>query len=271
MATLTQSLQIKSRCYSNAVWSGTALLVLVAWQASAAGSFDWPQWRGPDRTDVSRETGLLQSWPAGGPKRVWLFEIAGMGYSGPAIVDGKLFTMGTRDGAEVLLALDAGSGQERWATKLGSILENDWGDGPRGTPAVDADRVYALSGSGVLVCAKATDGSILWQRKMSEFGGGTPGWGFTESPLVEGGMVFCTPGGGKGAIVALDRMTGALKWQSSEFTDPAQYSSLVPAELHGVRQLIQLTAKSVAGVAANDGKLLWRCDWPGRVAVIPTP
>src|SRR5256885_15911231 len=106
-----------------------------------AGSFDWPQWRGPDRTDVSKETDLLKEWPAGGPRRVWLYKKAGNGYSGPAIASGRLFTMGTRDGAEILLVLNAETGAELCTARVGPILQNGWGDGPRGTPAVDGDRV----------------------------------------------------------------------------------------------------------------------------------
>src|SRR5687768_4563906 len=119
-----------------------------------ANASDWPQWRGPDRTDVSKETGLLKKWPDEGPKRVWLYKEAGLGYAGPSIVGGKLFTMGTRENEEVLLALDANTGKELWMAKLGKVLENHWGNGPRGTPTVDGDRVYTLSGEGVLVCAQ---------------------------------------------------------------------------------------------------------------------
>src|SRR6185369_4884167 len=145
---------------------------------------DWPQWRGPDRTDVSKETGLLKQWPAEGPKRVWLFKNAGNGYSGPAIVAGKLFTMGTRDDSEILLALDADTGKELWTAKIGSVLNNNWGDGPRGTPTVNEDRVYAMGGRGDLVCATVADGKVIWQQSMRDLGGKTPGWGYTESVLV---------------------------------------------------------------------------------------
>src|SRR5688572_1546608 len=154
-----------------------AVSLALACAATAAHALDWPQWRGPDRTDVSKETGLLKSWPEGGPKRLWLYENAGNAYSGPAIVNGKLFTLGTRDGNEVLLALDANTGKELWAAKVGSILKNKWGDGPRGTPAVDGDRVYALSGPGDLVCVNVAAGKVLWQVSMGDLGGKVPGWG----------------------------------------------------------------------------------------------
>jgi outer membrane protein assembly factor BamB len=233
---------------------------------------DWPQWRGPDRTDVSSETGLLKTWPEGGPKRVWLFENAGDGYSGPAIVKGKFYTLGTRDGNEILLVLDANTGKELWTAKLGPVLKNRWGDGPRGTPTVDGDRVYALSGPGDLVCVSAADGKILWQTNLTQVGGKVPGWGYTESVLVDGDQVVCTPGGSQGALAAFDKMTGKQKWQSTEFTDGAHYSSIVTAEINGTRQYVQLVEKNFVGISARDGKLLWKSEFPkGRTAVIPTP
>jgi outer membrane protein assembly factor BamB len=247
------------------------LALTLAAFASRAVAADWPQWRGPDRTDVSKETGLLKSWPAGGPKRVWLYEQAGSGYSGPAIANGKFFTLGTRDGSEVLLTLDANTGKELWVAKLGAVLDNDWGNGPRGTPSVDGDRVYAISGPGNVVCASVADGNVLWQVAMADLGGKRPNWGYTESPLVDGDVVLCTPGGAKGAVAALDKLTGKVKWQSKDFKDPAHYSSIVPARINGTAQYVQRTEKSVVGLAAADGKVLWRTDFAGRTAVIPTP
>jgi outer membrane protein assembly factor BamB len=251
-----------------------AVLFLVASASSLAiradGS-DWPQFRGPDRTDVSKETGLLKSWPADGPKRVWLYENAGEGYSGPAIVAGKLFIMGTRDGNECLLALDANSGKELWLTKIGSVYKESHGNGPRGTPTVDGDHVYALGSLGNLICANVADGKILWQQSMTDLGGKHANWGYTESPLVDGEKVVCTPGGSKGAMAALDKKTGKLLWQSADFTDGAQYASIVPADLNGTRQYIQLMQQSIVGINSKDGKLLWKTPFPGRVAVVPTP
>lgn len=248
-----------------------SLVTILSLTAAAASDAGWPQWRGPDRTDLSRETGLLKTWPAGGPKQVWLFKEAGLGYSGPSIVSGKLFTMGARDGVEFLIAVDAQVGKELWSAKIGDVLKNNWGDGPRGTPSVDGDRVFALGGQGTLICASTVDGKVLWQKAMKDFGGSTPDWGYTESVLLDDDKVLCTPGGSKGAIVALDKLTGELLWQSKDFTDGAQYASIIPVHHNGARQYIQLTMQHVAGVSAEDGKLLWTADWPGRTAVIPTP
>lgn len=250
----------------------TVLTTLLTLTALTTHAGDWPQWRGPDRTDITKETGLLKVWPDGGPKRVWLFENAGHGYSGPAIAQGKFFTLGTRDGNEILLVLDANTGKELWTAKIGKVLSNRWGDGPRGTPTVDGDRVYALSGPGDLVCVNVADGKILWQVNMKDLGGQVPGWGYCESVLVDGNQVVCTPGGSQGALAALDKMTGKLIWQSKEFTDGAHYSSIMPAEINGTRQYVQLVEKNFVGISAKDGKLLWKSDFPkGRTAVIPTP
>ena len=109
---------------------------------------DWPQWRGPNRDDISKETGLLKKWPAGGPKRLWLNEDVGLGYSGFAVVGGTLYTQGARDAIEYVIAVDAATGKEKWAAEAGPLLQNKWGDGPRGTPTVDGDKVYAISGKG---------------------------------------------------------------------------------------------------------------------------
>jgi len=234
---------------------------------------DWPRWRGADGTNRSKESGLLASWPDGGPRRVWLHENAGQGYSGPAIADGRLYTLGTREDQEILISLDANTGEEIWVTSIGDVLKNGWGDGPRATPTVDEDRVYALSGPGVLACLQVQDGTVLWQKALQDFGGRIPNWGYCESVLIDGPRVVCTPGGNEGAILALDKVTGERIWQSSEFTDGAQYASLTVAEVDGERQYIQLTKDHVVGVRAEDGSLAWQAEFPGgsAAAVIPTP
>ncbi|MDQ3622571.1 MAG: PQQ-like beta-propeller repeat protein [Verrucomicrobiota bacterium] len=248
-----------------------AFLLVLALPALCAYAFDWPQWRGPNRDDVSKETGLLKQWPEGGPKQLWLYKNGGQGYSGPAIVAGKLFTMGTREGSEILLCLDAGTGKELWATPAGQIFADSRGDGPRGTPTVEADRVYTLGGEGTLLCANVADGKEVWRRTMKELGGKTPGWGYTEGALVDGNQVVCTPGGSQGTIAALDKATGKTLWQTEDFTVGAQYSSIVAAEINGEKQYVQLTMNTLVGVSPKDGTVLWRTPFPGRTAVVPTP
>ncbi|MBM4000526.1 MAG: polyvinylalcohol dehydrogenase [Planctomycetes bacterium] len=244
---------------------------VVAVQAMAAEPFDWPQWQGPARNNVSVEKGLLKEWPAEGPKRVWTFSEAGAGYSGPSVAAGTLYLMGTRDSNEILIALDALTGSEKWVAELDTVFENGWGDGPRGTPTVDGDRVYAMSGTGTLVCAKTDSGDVVWRVTMKDLGGRRPNWGYCESVLIDGDWCLCTPGGAKGTIAALDKTTGKVIWQSGDFTDDAQYSSIVVAEIPGVKQYVQLTQSHVFGIMADGGALAWKADWPGRTAVIPTP
>jgi outer membrane protein assembly factor BamB len=244
---------------------------------SFASAADWPTFRGADRKDISTETGLLKKWPAGGPKKLWTSDKGGLGYAGFAVVGGTLFTMGSHDGKEFAIALDAGSGAAKWETEIGDLLTNNWGDGPRATPTVDGDRVYVMSGQGNLVCLSAKTGDVVWKKSMREFGGKIPGWGYTESVLVDGDKVICTPGGPQGAMLALNKTNGEKIWQSGEWTpvddkDTAQYSSIIAADWNGTRQYIQHTMKTFAGVNAKDGKVLWTQPFPqGKTAVIPTP
>ncbi|HYF37121.1 MAG TPA: PQQ-binding-like beta-propeller repeat protein [Prosthecobacter sp.] len=233
---------------------------------------DWLTFRGgPERTDISGETGLLKEWPAGGPKIVWLNKDAGLGYSGFAVVEGTVYTMGARDAVEYLIALDAATGKEKWAAEVGALLKNDWGNGPRGSPTVVGGKVYAMGGKGDLTCVNAADGKEVWRASMTALGGSVPTWGYCESPLVDGELVVCTPGGGKGTMAAFDRNTGKQVWQSAEWTDNAHYSSIVAATHNGARQLIQLTKDNFAGVDSKNGKILWKVAYPGKTAVIPTP
>jgi len=171
----------------------TVLLALGAFCATTLHAdnpaFDWPQFRGPNRDDVSKETGLLKEWPASGPKKLWTFDKAGLGYSGFSVAAGRLYTLGIRDGQQTLLCLDAAAGKEIWATPFGPDAKNyniGWGEGPRSSPTVDGDHVYALGPTGDLVCVAAKDGKIAWQKNMTEFGGKTFGWGYAESPLIDG-------------------------------------------------------------------------------------
>lgn len=232
---------------------------------------DWPQWMGPQRDGLCQETGLLQAWPEAGPTRQWMFTEAGKGYSGPAVVDGYLYFMGSRDGVAQLIKLNAASGDLVWAIDLADEYTNDWGDGPRGTPTIDSGRAYCLTGNGTLACVETNSGEKVWSVRMQDFGGGVPVWGFAESPLVDGGRVIVGCGGDQGAIVALDRETGDPLWQSKEVTGAVHYSSTIAAELSGKKQYVRLLEKSLVGVDAKSGERLWQVDWPGRVAVIPTP
>jgi outer membrane protein assembly factor BamB len=226
---------------------------------------DWPQWRGRNRDAISHETGLLSQWPKSGPKQVWKATGLGKGYSSIAIADGKIFTMGDLDNrGEAVIALQASDGKRLWAAKVGER----WNDGgPRCTPTVDGDSVYALSPHGDLVCLAASDGKELWRKNLKkDFGGRMmSGWGYSESPLVDGDKLICTPGGSEATLVALDKKTGKTIWKCKvPGGDGAAYSSVIAADLDGRRQYIQFLGHGVVGVAAEDGKFLWRYDKPSN-------
>ena len=245
-------------------------LLLISLFTLAASATDWPQWRGPNRDDISTENGLLASWPAGGPPLAWKSTGLGVGYSSVAVAGGKIFTMGDSPDAGTVKALDAKDGSILWSTPIGKPGGNY--PGTRCTPTVDGGLLYALGQFGNLVCLETATGKEVWKKSFGkDFGGNGGGWNYTESPLVDGNKVIVTPGGKNGAIVALDKKTGDLIWRCTEFTDSAEYSSLITETIGGVRQYIQLTGNSVAGVAAADGKLLWRAPRRGSTAIITTP
>ncbi len=250
-----------------------AILPLTAVLALAAPG-DWSQWRGPNRDGISTETGLLKQWPTNGPALVWKATGLGGSYSTPSVVGGKVFAAGYRGEDEVLCALDVKTGKELWNTRTSAAARGvGYGEGPRATPTVDGDLIYMLGAGGNLVCLEAASGKIRWQKEFKgDFGGRMmSSWGFSESPLVDGDKLVCTPGSLKGTVIALNKLTGDLLWQSKDFTDKAAYASLVPVVMGGARQYVQITAENVAGIAADDGRLLWSAPRPGKTAVIPTP
>lgn len=250
------------------------LLLLIAVPAVAA---DWPQYRGPNRDGVSRETGLLQTWPPGGPRLLWTYADAGVGYAGPAVVGDRLYTAGGRGDSEYVIALDlkgaGGAPKELWAVKIGPLFTwkgNSWNAGPNVAPTVDGESVYALGGFGDLVCVEAATGQEKWRVNLprdlggavNPIGGGlddpTPlGWGYASAPLIDGDKLICVPGGKRGLFAALDKKTGKVLWRSTDVTDQASYSSPLVAEIGGTRQYIQATNTGIVGVSAADGKLLW--------------
>jgi outer membrane protein assembly factor BamB len=241
-----------------------ALVVMAASLVSTASAAapDWPQWRGLARDGKSPDTGLLQEWPEGGPPLAWKATGIGKGYSGVAITGGKIFTMGDREGTEYVICLDLADQKELWAAKVGA----PYGDGgPRCTPTVDGGLVYAVSPHGDLVCVQAADGKEVWRKKFDkDFGGKMmSGWAYSESPLVDGEKLVCTPGGKEAVVVALDKKTGDTIWKCAmpdigpKGNPGAGYASIVISEAGGVKQYVTLIGKGLIGVAAKDGKFLW--------------
>lgn len=249
----------------------TVLLLSVASAALAQSAGNWPQWRGPNRDGISKETGLLKQWPAEGPPLAWKANGAGRGYSSFAISNGKLYTMGVRGDREFVVAFDVATGKEAWATAHGSAFRNDRGDGPRGTPTIDGDRVYALGGNGDLSALDARTGKIVWSKNiLQEFGGSNIIWGISESPLVLGNKLLVNAGGPGASIVALNKANGSVIWKSQ--SDKAGYSSAIPVEINGVTQVVFFTGQRAVGLDSKDGRLLWEYERPSnRTANAATP
>ncbi len=241
------------------------LLAAVAWGA------DWPQWRGPNRDGISSETGLLDAWPKGGPPLAWKTQGLGEGYSSAAVAAGRLFIQGQQGDEEFVLALDASTGKQIWRAHTGIPFKESRGYGPRGTPTVDGDRLYALAADGMLVCLDTATGKRIWGYNMVDhFHAHIPHWGISESPLVEGDRLIVTPGGRDAAVVALDKMSGKLLWQSQ--SDSAGYSSPMAFDAGGSRNLVVFTGEAAIGLDLATGKLEWRYERvANRTANIATP
>ena len=248
--------------------AAAALLSVVTLHAAA----DWPQWQGVDRTRISSETGLLKAWPAAGPRVVWTATRLGSGYGSMAVAGDRVFVQGTRGRDSVVIGLNRVDGKEVWAKALGVSQMDDRGPGPRSTPTVDGDRLYVLTENGDLACLK-TDGTMVWQRNiLRDFRGQQLQWLISESPLVDGTDVVVSPGGPGAGIVKLDKMTGKTVWTSKELSDTAGYSSIVAADVQGVRTYLTFTADAGVGVRASDGKLMFRyANAANRTANITTP
>jgi outer membrane protein assembly factor BamB len=235
--------------------------------AGAPESFDWPQWQGPDRNAISRERGLIKEWPQDGPPLAWKIQGLGGGYSAPSVAAGRIFGMSNRGGDEVVWALSEKDGKELWVTRLGPPAPQRMPQGKEGpgcTPTVDGDRLYVLGLGGDLACLRVGDGKIVWQRSLTRvFGGRIPVWSYRESPLIDGDKVICTPGGPDATLAAFDKMTGKTIWKSRVPGSPGPaYASAIAIDFGGRREYVQFTRTGLVGVAASDGKFLWRYDKP---------
>jgi len=241
-------------------------LPLAATAQLPAGPGDWPGWRGADRTGVSTETGLLKEWPKEGPPLVWNVKGLGEGYSTPSIARGRIYVMGSEGlDSEFVQCRNVSDGAVVWQTtvgKVGNPTKEPQYPGSRSTPTVDGDRVYALGWAGDLVSLESASGKEHWKKNLrSDFGGKAGAWAFAESVLIDGDTLVCTPGAPSAAIVALNKTTGDVLWQSDVAdSGEAGYGSAIVAHVGGVKQYVQFLRKGVIGVAAKDGKFLWRFD-----------
>lgn len=248
--------------------------------ASTTAAADWPRFRGPNCDGICPETGLVSQWPEGGPKLVFQAGGFGKGYSSVTIVGGRLYTMGDlRQGGRELqcvIAFDLNTRRIAWTLPIGPPHS----DGPRCTPTVDQNMVYAIGTDGDLVCLQAATGRGVWTKNLQrDFGGQMmSGWRYSESPLIDGDRLVCTPGGNQAALVALNKKTGQPIWRCAlgnvgdRGKDGAGYSSMVAADIDGIRQYVQILGRGAVGVAADDGRLLWSYNRiANNVANIPTP
>lgn len=244
------------------------LLTALAAQAPLA---EWSQWRGPNRDGLSPETGLLQQWPADGPPLVWEATGAGTGYSSFSTSGGRLYTIGARNDVEYVMAFDRATGRKLWESPNGRRFRNEQGDGPRGTPTAEGDVVYALGGTGDLSCFEAATGRRIWSvNAVQKFGGITPYWGYSESPLIVGDRIVFAAGGRRASLVALDKTDGRVLWQQPG--DEAGYSSPVILRTGSLQQVVFFTASRGLAVDPRDGRLLWSYDRASnRTANIATP
>jgi outer membrane protein assembly factor BamB len=236
-----------------------AFIVSVIAMNAQSSSVDWPQWRGPDRNGISKETGLLSQWPRSGPPVAWSAAMLGAGYGSISVQGDRVYVQGMRNRQSVVSTLNRADGKQVWVRILGPAGDNDRGPGPRSTPTIDGDRVYALSETGDLACLRVADGSVIWQRNiLKDFRGSNPYWLLSESPLIDGNLVIVTPGGRGAGVVALDKMSGMTVWTSKDLSDGAGYASPIVADVGGVRTIMTFTADAGVGVRASDGKLMWR-------------
>ncbi len=250
-------------------WAAIVSSVLLFWPfvvLAADATGDWPAWRGPRRDGRSGETGLLQSWPAEGPRLLWKIEGLGEGFSTPSIAGRFVYLMGNKEGQEWVLAFDrTENGNGAWAVPTGPVRSDGGGyGGPRSTPTVDGNRVYALGLNGDLLGLDAKNGKVHWRHNLrDEFGGQVGHWGYSESVLVDDKWVLCTPGGEQATLLALLKTNGKPVWRSA-IGDAADYASMVAIQVGGTKQYVQFTRQGVVGVSAKNGELLWRYDKPAN-------
>lgn len=229
---------------------------------------DWPQWRGPNRDGISKETGLLKVWPDGGPKVVWKSPI-GDGYSAVSISQGRIYTMDSKGQEEYVVCLDQTSGKELWRTKTDAVFESGQGDGPRSTPTVDGNWIYAQGANGMLVALSANDGKKIWSHDLrTEFESDIPKWGTSTSPIVEKDLLLVDVGGKTGfSLMAFNKKDGAIAWKSH--TDKQGYSSPIAVTVGGVRQILFFTGTALVSVSPSGQvywKYPWRTDWDANIA-----
>ena len=278
MSTLCEGETDVARESPMTIWQQLAVLGIgsLCWTASAA---DYPQWRGPERNGIAQDTGLLKEWPEGGPELLWQVKDLGSGYSTPSVVGERIFLQNNRGmDNEFVQVLRVQDGSPIWSTRLGKVGNPDQKPpyaGARSTPTVDGAFVYALGSDGDLACLTVETGEVQWSKNLRTDFGGVPGtWAYSESLLIDGEVLVCTPGGDEATVVALQKQTGDVLWK---FALPggsrAAYASPTVIEVDGVEQYVVFLEAGLVGLKAENGTLLWRYDRTaeGSLNNMPTP
>jgi outer membrane protein assembly factor BamB len=224
------------------------------------------QWRGDNRDGIYHETGLLKQWPEAGPSLLWHFDQLGDGHTSASVSANRVFTSGMKDSTGFAFDPD---GKLLWQKSYGAEWTESW-PGVRTTPVLNEGKLYTLSGFGKIVCMDAATGKIIWQSDlMKEYGALNITWAFTENLLIEGNMLFCTPGGPVNNVIALDKNTGKLIWSSRGKGEKSAYGSPILIRLPNLKILVVMTERSILGLDASDGKLLWSHEQTNEWSVHP--
>ena len=232
-------------------------LIVTSVASGADSEPSWPQFHGPNRDNISTETGLLKKWPEKGPALIWTASGLGHGYSTVSIAAGMIYTAGSIEKDTVITAMNM-DGKTQWQVRNGPAWTGDR-PGTRGTPTIDGNRLYHQSPIGNLVCLDAKTGNKIWGfNTLEKFKSKTNNWALAESLLVDGERLICCPGGPQTSMVALDKKSGSVFWTAPSTGDLAGYSSPILTEYQGLRIIIILTAKNLIGVNADTGEMLWQ-------------
>lgn len=228
-------------------------------EESVPPAHETSQFLGPNRNNDYGRAGILAAWPADGSRALWKAP-AGEGYAAPAVADGRLYLFAAHKNRAFVRCLDAAMGRRRWEVGYAGVYKGTHGNGPRSTPLVHEGRVYTVGGTGMMHCLDAATGKVLWRKNiLRAFHAENIGWGVSFSPLVEKNMLLISPGGPGASMVALDKVSGEVIWQSE--SDRAGYASPVAATIGGVRQAVFFTGSGLVAVRPEDGGVLWRYPW----------